>query len=379
MQLTAVADPTWLAHVVNGLADADVAASVVQAGADAAKDPSWFDSFVNVIEKVIEACDGVLEGATGKKSYGFAIVLFTLLIKALTYPLTYTQLASTTKMQAIQPQLKAIQEKYKSNPEVLNREMQMLYQDNNVNPLAGCLPALVQLPIFIAFYRALLKLANDNLLNEPFLWLPNLEGPVYGSQSSDWLFKNWVDGAPSLGWHDTLCFLSMPVILIISQSISQKLLQPPKKPGELDEAAAASQQIVQYLPILIGVFALNVPSGLAVYWVTNNLVSTVATLTVKANVAKEMEGLQLAGTGGSAPPPPPPAPPAPSSFADMMASSSASSAPTAATTVSAVDTVVEDAVDAPVLRDVEGFGAATSSDEVSPELKKKKKKKSGGK
>ena len=87
----------------------------------------------------------------------------------------------------------------------------------------------------------------------------------------------------------------MPVILIISQSISQKLLQPPKKPGELDEAAAASQQIVQYLPILIGVFALNVPSGLAVYWVTNNLVSTVATLTVKANVAKEMEGLQLAG------------------------------------------------------------------------------------
>ena len=269
------------------------AASDVVAATDAAADPGWFDNFVNLIETVIEACNGVLSGVSGQKSYGVSIVLFTLIIKGLTYPMTYTQLESTAKMQAIQPQLKAIQAKYKSNPEVLNREMQMLYQDNQVNPLAGCLPALVQLPVFIGFYRALLKLANDNLLDEPFLWLPNLEGPVYGSQSSDWLFKNWVDGAPSLGWHDTLCFLSLPIILIISQSISQRLLTPPKPAEELDEAAAASQQIVQYLPIMIGFFALNVPSGLAVYWVTNNFVSTASTLIVKANVAKEMEAAGL--------------------------------------------------------------------------------------
>ena len=214
--LTATMDPTLLSHVLTGLADADMvqAATDVVTATDAAADPGWFDNFVNLIETVIEACNGVLSGVSGQKSYGVSIVLFTLIIKALTYPLTYTQLESTAKMQAIQPQLKAIQAKYKSNPEVLNREMQMLYQDNQVNPLAGCLPALVQLPVFIGFYRALLKLANDNLLDEPFLWLPNLEGPVYGSQSSDWLFKNWVDGTPSLGWHDTLCYVSIPLILV---------------------------------------------------------------------------------------------------------------------------------------------------------------------
>jgi YidC/Oxa1 family membrane protein insertase len=133
-------------------------------------------------------------------------------------------------MQAIQPKLKLIQAKYASNPEVLQRELSNLYQENDVNPLAGCLPALFQIPVFIGLYRALLKLTSENLLNEPFLWLPNLEGPVYGATTSDWLFKGWVDGVPSLGWHDTLCFLSLPAILILLQSISQRLLQPPPDP-----------------------------------------------------------------------------------------------------------------------------------------------------
>lgn len=375
--LTATMDPTLLSHVLTGLADADMvqAATDVAAATDAAAAPGWFDNFVNLIEAVIEACNGVLSGVSGQKSYGVSIVLFTLIIKALTYPLTYTQLESTAKMQAIQPQLKAIQAKYKSNPEVLNREMQMLYQDNQVNPLAGCLPALVQLPVFIGFYRALLKLANDNLLDEPFLWLPNLEGPVYGSQSSDWLFKNWVDGAPSLGWHDTLCFLSLPIILIISQSISQRLLTPPKPAEELDEAAAASQQIVQYLPIMIGFFALNVPSGLAVYWVTNNFVSTASTLIVKANVAKEMEAAGLGSSAATAPPPPPPPSQSPASFSEMMAEPAP--AEVANSMAAATDAEIISESEAPVLREVEGFGAG--SDIPAPKTMKKKKKKKGGK
>lgn len=371
-------DPSLLSHVLNGLADADMvqaASDVAAATTDAAAETGWFDNFVNLIEYVIELFNGVLSGATGGKSYGVSIVVFTLFIKALTYPLTYTQLESTAKMQAIQPQMKAIQAKYKSNPEVLNREMQMLYQDNQVNPLAGCLPALVQLPVFIGFYRALLKLAKDNLLDEPFLWLPNLEGPVYGSQSSDWLFKNWVDGAPSLGWHDTLCFLSLPVILVVSQSISQRLLTPPKPAEELDEAAAASQQIVQYLPLMIGFFALNVPSGLAVYWVTNNFVSTASTLIVKSNVAKQMEASGLGAASVAAVPPPPPPPSAtPASFSEMMAES----AP-AESAMDATDAEIISESEGPTLRDVEGFGAASSGVAPAAKPSKKKKKKKGGK
>jgi YidC/Oxa1 family membrane protein insertase len=162
---------------------------------------------------------------------------------------------SLTALYSYPPQVKAIQARYQSNPEVMQREMSALYSANDVNPLAGCLPSLVQIPIFIGLYRALLKLSTDNLLDEPFLWLPNLQGcvtrpqepkswlfalhfftslisprPVYGTQTNDWLFKNWVDGAPSLGWHDTLCFCSLPIILIAMQSVSQKLLQPPPNP-----------------------------------------------------------------------------------------------------------------------------------------------------
>jgi YidC/Oxa1 family membrane protein insertase len=70
----------------------------------------------------------------------------------------------------------------------------------------------------------------QNELNEPFLWLPNLEGPTYGAAPADgmnWLTKNWDGLIPPLGWHDTIAFLSIPLILIVSQSVSQKLLQPP--------------------------------------------------------------------------------------------------------------------------------------------------------
>ena len=95
---------------------------------------------------------------------------------------------------ALQPTIKALQAKYQSNPEVMNQKIAEVYQQNEVNPLAGCIPSLVQIPVFIGLYRAVLNLAKDNALDEPFLFLPNLEGPTYGADpahGSDWLFKNW--------------------------------------------------------------------------------------------------------------------------------------------------------------------------------------------
>ena len=96
--------------------------------------------------------------------------------------------------QALQPTIKALQAKYQSNPEVMNQKIAEVYQTNEVNPLAGCIPSLVQIPVFIGLYRAVLNLAKENALDEPFLFLPNLEGPTYGADpahGSDWLFKNW--------------------------------------------------------------------------------------------------------------------------------------------------------------------------------------------
>lgn len=100
----------------------------------------------------------------------------------------------THTSQALQPTIKGLQAKYQSNPEVMNQKIAEVYQQNEVNPLAGCIPSLVQIPVFIGLYRAVLTLAKENALDEPFLFLPNLEGPTYGADpahGSDWLFKNW--------------------------------------------------------------------------------------------------------------------------------------------------------------------------------------------
>ena len=119
----------------------------------------------------------------GKNTYGLSILLFTCLVKAATLPLTAAQLESTTRMQAIAPFQAQITQKYAGTDEpTKNQLLAMLFQAANVNPLAGCLPALVQLPIFLSLYRALGNLIAQNKLSEPFLWIPDLEGPVYVSQ-----------------------------------------------------------------------------------------------------------------------------------------------------------------------------------------------------
>ena len=109
----------------------------------------------------------------------------------------------------------------------MNQKIAELYQTNDVNPLAGCLPTLVQLPVFVGLYRAVLDLANENALDESFLWLPSLEGPTYGADPSPaWLFDNWINGSPSLGWQDTTAFLILPVFLVLSQFLSMEIMTP---------------------------------------------------------------------------------------------------------------------------------------------------------
>merc|ERR1719424_2749591 len=213
-----------------------------------------------------------------QEAWGPSIIGFTVAVKLLTFPLTKVQIESTTKMQAIAPAAKVLQDKYKERDSArLNSELQKLYQDNQVNPLAGCLPAVAQIPLFIGLYRSLLNLANDNVLSESFLFLPSLEGPVRSyTEGIGWLTE-WVDGAPKLGWADTLAYLILPVVLVASQYASSALLTPKTD----DPAQAQSQQILKFLPLMIGWFSLSVPSGLGLYWITNNVVTTATTLLIR--------------------------------------------------------------------------------------------------
>lgn len=298
----------------------DAAATVAPVVEEVAKsDDGWFGGIVWVAEQSIEGLHGLL----GEGSYGVAIIAFTLVVKALTFPLNYKQLESTTKMQQLQPAVKKIQARYANDPQQLNLMLAQLYEENNLNPLAGCLPALVQIPIFIALYRALLSLAKQDLLAEKFLWLPSLEGPVFGAQNADWIFKfdNWNGFEPPLGWHDTAAYLSLPLILVVAQFISTNLLQPPADPTNPN--AQSSNAVLKVLPLMVGFFSLNVPSGLCIYWIINNIVTTASTLYIRKSVLSTQPAPTMGGAQIDLPAAPKKSrvPAEPKTFEDMLAAS----------------------------------------------------------
>jgi YidC/Oxa1 family membrane protein insertase len=212
-----------------------------------------------------------------KNAYGPSIILFTCVVRLMVLPLNFRQISSTQATSALAPKMKEIKEKYPDDKDLQNQLTALLYEEAKVNPLAGCLPALFQVPVFIALYRSFLNLAQEGTINEPFLWVPNLVGPTFGERSTDWLTSNWVDGVPPMGWEDTIAYLSLPLLLVIAQSISLRVLTPPSDDPQVQQ----TQRILKYLPLLLGYFALSVPAGLGVYWVVNNLLSTITTFSIK--------------------------------------------------------------------------------------------------
>jgi YidC/Oxa1 family membrane protein insertase len=252
-------------------------------------------------------------------------------------------------IKALQPTIKDIQAKYQSNPEVMNQKIAEIYKDNSVNPLAGCLPSIAQIPIFIGLYRAVLELAKSNQLDEPFLWLPNLEGPVYGAdptKGSAWLFDGWVDGAPSLGWDDTLKFLILPVFLVISQFVSMEIMQP-------KDSQQQGNAVLKVLPLMIGWFSLNVPAALTLYWVTNNIVTTASSVVIRNSM--KMEPVAAGGATMDAPAPTKSEIFAPSPIREKPAGFSSAPAPTPSDGVSPITST--SVVDAEIVEDgAEGEG-----------------------
>jgi YidC/Oxa1 family membrane protein insertase len=187
-----------------------------------------------------------------------------------------------------------IKEKFKDNKDAQNRAIAKLYEDANQNPLAGCLVSLVQLPIFLGLYRGIRLLAIDGELDEPFLFIPSLQGPVTAEtdfRGLDWLTQNWQAATgggglePSLGWETTIAFMIMPVILVLGQSLSMSVLTPPVDDSmgeEEKKQMEKTQTILKFLPLLIGFFSLQVPAGLTIYWFTSNFFTLAQSLAVKA-------------------------------------------------------------------------------------------------
>ncbi|XP_023001985.1 ALBINO3-like protein 1, chloroplastic [Cucurbita maxima] len=261
-------------RVLYTIADAAVSASPEDM-TTAKQTEDWFTGITNYMESVLKILENGLSTLHVPYAYGFAIILLTVLVKAATFPLTKKQVESAMAMRSLQPQVKAVQQRYAGDQERIQIETARLYKLAGINPFAGCLPTLATIPVWIGLYRALSNVANEGLLTEGFFWIPSLAGPttIVSRQSGSgisWLFP-FVDGHPPLGWSDTLAYLVLPVLLVVSQYISVQIMQSTQNN---DPNMKSSQAITQFLPLMIGYFALSVPSGLSLYWLTNNILST---------------------------------------------------------------------------------------------------------
>jgi YidC/Oxa1 family membrane protein insertase len=201
-------------------------------------------------------------------SYGWSVVAITIIIKLVFWPLTQASTRSMKRMQALQPQAKAIQEKFKEDPVKMQRKMMELWKENKVSPMSGCFPMMIQIPVFFGFYRMISSAIE--LRGARFLWVRDLAKP------------DTVLMIPGLG---VVPFLSIPGVglpinplpLIMGATMLWQAHLTPPSPG-MDPTQA---KLMRYLPLIFMLGFYNLSSGLTLYWTVNNLLSIAQTKLVK--------------------------------------------------------------------------------------------------
>ncbi|MBQ7476936.1 MAG: YidC/Oxa1 family membrane protein insertase [Selenomonadaceae bacterium] len=203
-----------------------------------------FSPIEYLLTAILNALYNLTEVA-GFGSYGIAIILLTVLMKIILYPLTLKQLKSMKAMQEIQPKMQRLQGKYKDNPQLMQQKLMKLYQESGVNPMAGCLPILAQMPILMAMYYTLFNFDYGNV-TPSFLWLPNLsqQDPTY----------------------------ILPLLSALSTFVLQKISMVSAASGPSN---TQSKIFLIVMPLFIGWISLNFPAGLVLYWITMNVVQMV--------------------------------------------------------------------------------------------------------
>ncbi|MGL4650606.1 MAG: YidC/Oxa1 family membrane protein insertase [Caldilineaceae bacterium] len=207
--------------------------------------------------------DSKLAAAGVPYHWGFAIILFTIGVKILTFPLTYKQLQGMQAQRAMQPRIQELQKKYGSDRNRLAQEQMKVYQEAGVNPLSGCLPLVIQMPILFGLYAALVAI-GPNLENAAFFWIPDLSFPN-ATVGMSWIMEDVRAG--NIG--HLITYLVLPILLMVTQFVMQKWMTP--APTSDDPQVKTTQQITLVMTFMFGFFTLQVPAGLTLYWVTSNL------------------------------------------------------------------------------------------------------------
>jgi len=201
-------------------------------------------------------------------NYGWAIILLTILVRIPFIPLVNKSQQSMKKMQDIQPRMAEIREKYKKDPQKMQQEMMQLYKTHKVNPLGGCLPILLQIPVFFALYKILL--ISIELRHAPFmLWITDLSAP-------DTLFGHLPAYIPLIGG---FAIGPLPILMGATMVIQQKMT-----PTSLDPT---QNKMMMIMPVVFTFLFLNFASGLVLYWLMNNIFSIAQQFYVNQKLAKE--------------------------------------------------------------------------------------------
>ena len=180
-------------------------------------------------------------------SFGLAIIAFTILIRVILLPLSIKQTKSTAKMGAIGPEVKKVQAKYKSDPQKSQQEVMKLYKENGVNPMGGCLPMIVQMPILFALFYVF---NNLNMEGAGFLWMKDLSlpDPIY----------------------------ILPILSTVTTYFSSKLMQAPGSGSQSKQTSTMNTGMA----IFMGIMSLRFKGALVLYWVINNLLQVIQTLVI---------------------------------------------------------------------------------------------------
>ena len=219
-----------------------------------------FDPLYNVLVFLYDA---------GIPDFGVAIILTTVLIKVIFYGLSRKQIESQKKMQEIQPKIKALQDQYKDDKEKQTRAIMECYKENKVNPFAGCLPLIIQLVFFIAFYQVIISFTNNQFQVDGGKLYSFVKNPG-AVESVAFGFIDLVKAAPWLG-----------ALAALAQYFQTKMLLPPtpeRKEGEgsdfaQDMAQAMGKQMLYLGPALIFFFSFQFPAALSLYWLVSTLIS----------------------------------------------------------------------------------------------------------
>ena len=216
-----------------------------------------------VADLIIKVMDGLYQvtAAIGFPSYALAIILISILLKLVLYPLMQKQMKSTMNMQEVQPKLEYVQKKYKNNPEKMNEEVMKLYKEYDINPMAGCLPLLIQMPILIGLFMALRQYNFDPIEHATFFWVPNL------------------------GQADPLHIL--PVLVALTMYAQQKVTMSSTAGNE--QTAQMMKTMLYMMPAMMLFVCWSMPAALCLYWAFFSVLSIIQQYFMNKQKKKEME------------------------------------------------------------------------------------------